>query len=713
MNELTQADRGALDAGLRTRPGVAAAVYWLGAGLAVLHLAMGFTNWIPDQWQTVLHFSGLGLLAFLLYPPLRSERLARSRWLLALDLALAAVVLGSALVLISRENAIYARGVEMTELELWLAVITIAGAIELTRRTTGLVIPLLIVTALSYVLWWGAEIDGVFRFAGLSTETVLFRSVFGDDALFGSIAEISVSFVFLFILFGAFLVRSGASEFVVALSQAVAGRITGGPGLVAVISSGLTGTISGSSIANTVSTGVITIPMMKRAGFPPRFAAGVEAAASTGGQLMPPIMGAGAFVMASYTQIDYGQIVLVATLPALLYFLSVALFVRIEAKRLGLGHTQDIETPKLSAVLDRGALVFVLPIGVLIGMLVSGFTPTYAAGVAILSVIGASWLTPRPMGPRAVLDALALGSRNMVTTGLLLVAVGLVVNVVAMTGIGNTLSLMIQSWAGGSLLIALFLIALASLILGMGLPVTAAYIVLATLSAPALYGLMAEAELVSMIAAGQALPDGAGALLMLAAPEQAASLGQPMSREAAWGLIEALRAIDPSLLAGLIEQALSPATATALLLSAHMIIFWLSQDSNVTPPVCLTAFAAAAIAGTPQLRTGFTAWKLAKGLYIVPLLFAYTPLLHGDWAKALEIFFFALVGLYAFAAAFQGFLETRLGWTQRALLGLCAAALLWPNNDPAHWSGLTGFALLLALSWRQGRTEPIEETPTP
>jgi TRAP transporter 4TM/12TM fusion protein len=547
------------------------------------------------------------------------------------------------------------------------------------------------------VVLWGGWLDNIFKFAGLSLETLLFRSIYGDDALFGTISQISVSFVFMFILFGAFLLRSGAGDFVIAMARAVAGRVIGGPGLVAVVSSGLTGTISGSSIANTVSTGVITIPMMKRAGFPARFAAGVESAASTGGQLMPPIMGAGAFVMASYTQIPYTHIVVISFLPALLYFLSVAFFVRLEAKRLGFQTEKTREQTSFLEVMKAGGLVFVLPIGVLITMLVSGFTPTYAAGVAILTVIGSSWLTPRRMGLRDIVDALALGSRNMVTTGLLLVAVGLIVNVIAMTGVGNTLSLMIQEWAGGNLLIALVLVALASLVLGMGLPVTAAYIVLATLSAPALYNLIADAQLVELIAGGAALPEATTAMLMLAAPEKLGLLGQPMAFEDARGLLASLRSLDPSLVTGLYDQMLDPALALGILLSSHMIIFWLSQDSNVTPPVCLTAFAAAAIAGTPQIRTGFTAWKLAKGLYIMPILFAYTPFLYGDWPTAIEIFLFTLVGLYAFAAAFQGHLERDTGLAARLLLGVLALCLLFPGIAWLHWAGLLGFVAF--YSW--------------
>jgi len=694
-----------LAAGLRKQPFITHSVYWIGVVVALLHLVMNYTTWFSTQWQATIHYVGLGLMCVLLYPPVKRAALRRSRVLLVLDLAFGATVLLAAVLVVMAEDAIYARGVNMTDWEMGLALVTILGAIELTRRTTGLVIPSLIVISLSYVSLWGDQLDNIFRFAGLSLETLLFRSIYGDDALFGSIAQISVSFVFMFILFGAFLVRSGAGDFVIAMSNAMAGRVVGGPGLVAVISSGLTGTISGSSIANTVSTGVITIPMMKRAGFPAQFAAGVEAAASTGGQLMPPIMGAGAFVMASYTQIPYTTIVLVAFLPALLYFLSVAFFVRIEAKRLGFKVQQDDEAKPFLQILREGGLVFILPITALITLLVSGFTPTYAAGIAILTVIGSSWLTPRRMGFKAITDALALGSRNMITTGLLLVAVGLVVNVIAMTGIGNTLSLMIQQWAGGSLVLALLLVALASLVLGMGLPVTAAYIVLATLSAPALYNLMAEAQVVQQLVAGVPLPEAAAAMMMLAAPDMIPLLGQPMDNGQALAILDALRAVDPSLVTGLYGQLLSPTLLAAILLSAHMIIFWLSQDSNVTPPVCLTAYAAAAIAGTSQIRTGFTAWKLAKGLYIVPLLFAYTPFLYGDWPTALNIFAFGLVGMYAFAAAFQGHLETDHGWPMRLLLAALATAMLYPNIDWLHWAGLALFVAVFAWDWRRHRQQ--------
>ena len=228
---------------------------------------------------------------------------------------------------------------------------------------------------------------------------------------------------------------------------------------------------------------------------------------------MPPIMGAGAFVMASYTQIPYTTIVLYSVLPAVLYFATVAFFVRIEAKRTNIMAVED-ENLKIFDAIKEGGLPFLLPISTLIGLLIYGFTPTYAAGISIVAVVVSSWLTPNKMGLRGIFDALALGARNMVMTAILLCSVGLVVNVIATAGIGNTFSLMITSWSGDNMLIAILLIALASLVLGMGLPVTAAYIVLGTLSAPALYNLIADTHIVDIFVKG-ALSEEIKPLLML------------------------------------------------------------------------------------------------------------------------------------------------------------------------------------------------------
>jgi TRAP transporter 4TM/12TM fusion protein len=298
------------------------------------------------------------------------------------------------------------------------------------------------------------------------------------------------------------------------------------------------GSISGSAVANTVGTGSITIPMMKKVGFSPKFSGGVEAAASTGGQLMPPIMGAGAFIMSQWTQIPYLTIVGVAFIPALMYFFSVAFFIHLRARKQGLKPMREEEIPKIGQVLLEGWNFF-LPIGVLMGFLIYGFTPTYAASVGIASIVVSSWLNRKTrMGFRDILDALAAGAHNMVSTGVILLCSGIIIGVVLLVGMGIKFSILISAISGGNVFVTIVLIALASLILGMGLPVTASYIVLAVLAAPALTMLG-----VSLIA-------------------------------------------------------------------AHMLIFWYSQDANVTPPVCLAAYTAAGIAGSRPLETGVR-WRPA------------------------------------------------------------------------------------------------------
>ena len=683
----------AIDSGLAgTRelsPGCATATFILAAVVSLVHVSLN--TWLiwPDLWVSVFHFASLGLLALVMFPFGGTES-GRGKGGIRLDVIAAICLIGACISVVVLEEALYERGLRFSPADWAACLVVVALAIELARRTAGWLIPALIVILLSYAVWWGARIGGVFSFPGLTLETMLFRSVFSSEGMFGTIARISWSYVFMFILLGAFLVRSGAGDFIIALARAAAGRITCGPGMVAVASSGLMGSITGSAVANTASTGVITIPLMKKAGFPPRFAGGVEAAASTGGQLMPPVMGAGAFLMANFTGISYLAIIAAALIPALLYFLSLGFFIRIRALRLNLAPQPDEQAVPMSEALARG-WPLLLPLMVLVGMLIGGFTPVYAAGLAILAVVASSWLTPVRMGPLAIAEALAGGARTMVPTAMLLIAVGLIVNVLTTTGIGNTFSIMIGEWAGMSLLFALVLVALASLVLGMGLPVTAAYIVLAAISAPTLYGLMLQADLVNVLVAGE-ISERAREAILLARPGIAELLGSPMPIAEARNVVAAM---TPELQRAAAEALLEPAVLTGSLLAAHMIIFWLSQDSNVTPPVALAAFTAAGIAGEKPMPTGLTAWKLAKGLYLIPLLFAYTPLISGSWIEALHVAVFALAGLYAFAGVLEGWLEGPLSGLQRAVLAVVAFVLLYPH---AVWAiDLVALAALVGL----------------
>ena len=658
----------------------------------------------PGRWQNAIHFAGFAFLASTIFSPFGSRADASFAW--AFDLAYGLMVAAAALWVANAENAVYERSLAVTGLAWqltfldWAAgFILIFACIDLSRRVSGWVIPILVVLSLSYILFLGGYLPGVFRSASLPLNDVLFRTLYNDEGLFGILASISSTNIALFMIFGGFLVASGASDFVIELAKVVAGRIKGGAAFVAVLSSALTGTISGSAIANTASTGVITIPLMKANGFRPKFAAGVEAAASTGGQLMPPIMGAGAFVMASYTSIPYATIVTVSVVPALLYFLSVAFVVRIEAVKYDAGSEIDMTVDK--GKLISGGLVFVIPLTVMIWMLLSGVTPSFAACWAIAALIGTSWATslltialpkgmfkPVAMGPKKIAEALASGVRSSVMTAILLVTIGIMNNAIVTSGVGNGFSLMIAQWSQGSLVLAIVLIGLVSLVLGMGLPVTAAYIILAILTAPALAGIMSDALIVDQLVAGIADP-AKSALFLLVDHPNAANVAEGMTRPEAQDLVAAI----PFEIAVTIRPVLvDPAIAVTFLLTAHLIIFWLSQDSNVTPPVCLAAFTAAGIAGSRPMATGFESWKIAKGLYILPLMFAYTPIISGEFLEVLQIGFFGLFGIYAANVLLQNYSEGPLGLLEYPAIVAGAVLAFWPLELSAN---LGGAALVL------------------
>ena len=656
---------------------------WAAFLFALFHIYCNVFASISELWLSAIHFGGFcAICAFMANESENVARYSLSYWI-NITLAVTAVFTSTYLILF--ENALYARETEYILSDYFFSLVAIGLAIEFTRRTTGWFMPILILISLSYILFLGRYIDGVFSFPGLSLETVLYRSFFTSEGMFGLTANISSTFVFMFIIFGSFLLRSGAGDFIVRLAQCLAGRFTGGAGLVAVVGSGLMGSVSGSAVANTVSTGVITIPMMKKSGFPSRFSAGVVAAASTGGALMPPVMGAGAFVLASYTQISYLTIIAASTLPAVLYFLTVSYFVRIEAKRLGLTPANSGDTEQVSTVLKEG-WHFIIPISILVSFLVVGRTPTTSAAFAIISVIGASWLSSTPMLPKDIFNAVVDGVKTMVSTALLLIAVGIIINVVTTTGVGNAFSLMIVEWAQGSLLITLILVALASLVLGMGLPVTASYIVLATLSAPLIFDLITQSQLLAVLQEGN-LPSNVAATIGLFGGDPLIAL-QEMPLE----MKQIIR-----------QEMLEPELLTGMLLIAHLIIFWLSQDSNVTPPVCLASFAAAGIAGTRPIATGLTSWKVAKGLYLVPVLFAYSPLISGSWPERIEVFLWSCMGLYAMAGLLQWHLETKLNPITAGGLLLSAILLMW-TPFPLYYH-VIGAVILISIIVAQGRQE--------
>jgi len=414
---------------------------------------------------------------------------------------------------------------------------------------------------------------------------------------------------------------------------------------------------------------------------------------------MPPIMGAGAFIMASYTGIPYGTIVAVSVLPALLYFLSVGFIVRIEAIKHHIGTEQIAAVDKKK--MFAGLLNFVLPLAVMTTLLVTGRTPSYAASVAIGTLFLVSFLTPNRMTPERLSRALALGIKTSVMTAILLVAVGLINNAVTTSGLANTFALMIAQWSQGSLFIALVLITLASLVLGMGLPVTAAYIVLSILSAPALAGMLADGIIVQQLVAGISDP-GVSAMFMLVDPDLPARLIAGVSETEAHHI---LATMPFDVLVALRPTMVDPAAMTTFLLTAHLIVFWLSQDSNVTPPVCLAAFTAAGIAGSKPMATGVEAWKIAKGLYIVPLMFAYTPMIGADLPELLQIGLFSLFGIYALNALMQRYSEGPLPWWGYPVFALGAVACF----IPLHWQlNLAGTFVIVTMVYYTSRGTPAD-----
>ncbi len=610
-------------------------VFFAGVAMSLLHLWFNTFGMLPEIQRNALHYACVLLIGFVLYP--LSKRHPEKTFKADILLALLAVAAG--LYMIFFEDALHDRNEVPILRDLLFAGLAIVLLLELTRRCTGWLIPILSIFFLCYATFLGRYMTGLLNFRGVTVERLLYRMYFAPDGIFGTIATISSTYVFLFILFGAFLLKSGAGDFVLKLAMSLMGRSVGGPAKMAVVASGLMGSISGSAVANTVGTGSLTIPLMKKTGFKPHFAAAVEAAASTGGQLMPPIMGAGAFIMAQWTQIPYLKIIGLATIPAIMYFASVIFFVHLRARRRGLQPIPAADIPRARDVLREG-WHFLIPIGILIGLLMYGFTPTYSACWATAAVVVASWLRKETrMSLGDIAEALYLGAKNTVSTGVILLCSGIIIAVVLMTGMGIVFSTIAVELSGGHLFIMIILVCIASLILGMGLPVTASYIVLAVLAAPAM-----ESMGISLIA-------------------------------------------------------------------AHMLIFWYSQDANVTPPVCLAAYTAAGIAGSKPLQTGLEAWKLAKGLYLIPLLFCYTPILFEGpvWLVA-EAAVSGMIGLFSFAILFEGFFFRLAGWPVRFGYGVVTVLMFWPGYP----TNFAGFVLFLGLGLIQalGRKKILAEGMT-
>lgn len=435
-----------------------------------------------DPWVfRAMHVVLGSILGFALYPGWKQKNSSKIPLLDWVFILLSAGIF--LYIYINIDQLIYRAGVMPTIMDVVVAIVGTILVLELTRRTSGWALPILALIFIGYA-FLGPYLPGIFYHNGYSIKR-FFSFVYGLDGIFGVTVDVSSKYLVLFITFGAFLQASKVGNYFIDFSYSLAGGLRGGPAKVAVFSSGLMGMMNGSSAGNAVATGSLTIPLMKRVGYKPRFAAAIEATASAGGQIMPPIMGAGAFLMAEMTGIPYTEIVLAALLPALIYFTSIYFMVDLQAVKDGLKGLKRSELPSIMAMLKKAYLF--IPVIVLIGSLLMGYSIIRSGTVAILSCLVISWVSKETrMGWREILKALENGSKMTIQLIAVCACAGIIVGVISLTGVGTRFSNVLLGIADSSLLIALIFAMLIAIILGMGMPTTAAYAVAASVVAPAL-----------------------------------------------------------------------------------------------------------------------------------------------------------------------------------------------------------------------------------
>ncbi len=544
-------------------------------------------------------------------------------------------------------------------IDLVFGTILVITIFEAARRAMGAVLPLIVGVFVLYALFGSKVPLQVLVIPDVNWSQLLNHIYLTTEGIYGAPIKVISTFVFHFVLFGVIAQRMGLGQFFIDIAQIVAGRFSGGPAKVSVLSSSLFGTISGSSIANTVTTGSLTIPAMKRIGYPGHFAGAVEAASSTGGQITPPIMGAAAFLMVEFLEIPYTTIIVAAAIPALMHYIAVFAIVHFEAKRLGLRGLAPNEIPKLGRVLLDGWPT-VIPLIVLITVLFSGYTPYYAAFSGITSAIVVGFLNPRNrLTPRDLLDAFYLGSKYALAVGAAGAAVGIVVGVITLTGVTFRLGFMVAQGAlttaenlhamvsflpfelftidGATLFISLCYIALACVLMGAGLPTTALYIMLSAIAAPAL-----------------------------------GNLGIPP-------------------------------------LAAHLFVLYYGVLADITPPVCTSAYAAGGIAGANPFKTGLTAFKLGNAKVMVPMVFAYSPAMllviedRFSWMEFLHTTGTCIVGIVMLGAALTGYLLRPMSVFWRLVLAVAAIMMVAPDVQVNLWAAAVAAPVLVLqlLSWRR------------
>ncbi|VBB41099.1 TRAP transporter, 4TM/12TM fusion protein [uncultured Spirochaetota bacterium] len=570
--------------------------------------------------QRSIHLSFGLCLIFLLYPT--SKKWSRTK-LHPLDAVLAVLGVLAPIYIVANYQVLVTRAGQTTPFDLIAGIIGILLVLEAARRVVG--IPMVIV-ALVFVTYAfiGPYIPGKLAHRGARVDTLVQHLYYTTEGIFGIPLGVSSTFIFLFILFGAYLERTGLGQLFIDLSNAVAGWTAGGPAKVAVLSSALMGTVSGSSVANVVSTGSITIPLMKKVGFRPHVAGAVEVASSTGGQLMPPIMGAAAFLMAEFTGLPYSRIIAGAAIPALLYYFGVWSGVHYEAKKLGLKGLSREDLPKFKRImLDRGHLI--IPLVAIIYLLVTGFTPMKAALWAIiLSILSSMVRKATRIKPMEIIKGLEAGARGALGVIAATACAGIIIGVVTLTGLGLKLGSVLVEIANGNLLITLFFTMLTSILLGMGVPTTANYVITSTIAAPAIVMIMAQR-------------------------------------------------------AGLDPFAVAPAH---IILPAHMFAFYFGIIADVTPPVALAAFAGAGIAKANPMKTGVNATKLAIAAFLVPYIFVMSPqmlLFNVTPIGLIWMLVTSLIGITAVSGAVNAWFRTHMNWIERIAAFAGGLLMIYPG----------------------------------
>ncbi|MGN7477058.1 TRAP transporter permease [Solibacillus silvestris] len=591
----------------------------------------------PAQIQRTVHLGFALTFVFLLFPA--SRKLSkRSIPFYDYILALIAIFVGSYWVL-NYERLVQSLG-KLETMDFYVGLLAIILVLEGARRAVGLPIAIIAGLFLLYA-FYGRYMPDFMAHRGQSLDSIVNLMYFSTDGILGTPLAVSSTFIFAFLLFGAFLVKTGVGEYFNDLAISIAGKLTGGPAKVAIFSSALQGTISGSSVANVVTSGSYTIPMMKRLGYNKNFAGAVEASASTGGQLMPPIMGAAAFLMVEFIGrgVTYWDIAKAAAIPAVLYFAGIWIMTHFEAKRLGLRGLTDEEMPDRSHVFKK--IYLLLPIVLIIVLMMSGTPVIHAALYGILSCIVVGFINPDvKFGIKEIIDGMVEGARSALAVAAATACAGIIVGVVVKTGLGLSLANSLVKLAGGSIIITLFFVMIASLILGMGAPTTANYVITSTIAAPAIIALLA--------------PD-------------------------------------------------MPASAAPLIvvLSAHFFVFYFGIIADITPPVALAAFAASGISGGDPIRTGVNSAKLAIAAFIIPYMIVFSPaLLMIDvtiW-QIIWVVFTALMGMIAIGVGVIGYWYRPINWLERIVLLASGLAMIYPESL-SDTIGLIVFGIMFVIQW--------------